>query len=107
MAVPSILVAVIAIGALEKARRWEACWKEEKEKRALVQVGWERADRQQCRIRPRDCELCLAATPDKAEPLEKVLMFKVKGFRSHKGRGTEIPFAADRDVEESRATDRM
>ena len=107
MAVPSILVADIAIEVLEKARRWEAWWKGGREERAEVQVGWVGADRQQCRIRPRDCELCLAATPDKAEPLEKVLMFKVKGFRSHKGRGTEIPFAADRDVEESRATDRM
>jgi len=105
MAVPSILVADIAIEVLEKARRWEAWWKGGKEERAEVQVGWVGADRQQCRIRPRDCELCLAATPDKAEPPGKVLMFK--GLRSHEGRGTEIPFAVDKDVAESWATDRM
>jgi hypothetical protein len=104
MAVPSILVAVIATGVPAKARRWEACWKE-KEERAVVQLGWVRADRHRCRIRPRDCERCLAATPDKAEPLEKVL--RSKGFRSHEGRGTEIPFAADRDEEERWTIDRM
>jgi hypothetical protein len=94
MAVPSILVAVIAIGVLEKARCWEVYGEEEKEDGAVIQVGWVRADRHRCRIRPRDFGLCLAATPDKAERLKKDL----KGFRAHEDRGTVIPFAANRDV---------
>jgi hypothetical protein len=85
MAVPSILVAVIAMGVLEKARCWEL-YLREKGGEGAVQVGGLRADR--CRIRPRDFELCLAATTDEAEPPRKGL----------KGRGTVvIPFANSDD----------
>jgi hypothetical protein len=97
MAVPSILVAVIAIGVQEKARLWEGDVREEKEIGAEMQVvGWWTVDRPRCRIRPRDSKLCLAAaaTPDEAEPRWKDL----GGLRSHEGRGSEmIPFAANKD----------
>jgi hypothetical protein len=91
MAVPSILVAVIATGELAKARWWEVCPGEQKEEEAVVQVGWARVDRR--RIRPRDFTVYLAATPDEAGPLSNDL----KGFRACGGRGAMIPIAADEE----------
>jgi hypothetical protein len=91
MAVPSILVAVIATGELAKARWWKVYPGEQKEEEAVIQVGWARVDRR--RIRPRDFTVYLAATPDEAELLWKGL----KGFRACGGRGTMIPFAADKE----------
>ncbi len=103
MAVPSILVAVIADGVLENGRCWAVCWDEKRVRAGTREVGVRIDDRRKRRFRPRDFKVFLAATADEAEPIGGEL----KACRSYGGRSSLRASGARSDEQAREAYRRM